>query len=474
MPSLMGRHHIVGLAIALVSLVMLFVLPAASAHAAPTTSTISTSPSPREIVVAGSKLYVLNSGNITVINTVDNSTSTITISSLLGRPDRGVYVPSDGSLWITSYANPGGEVIRIDTATDTVTNRFSGATVSGPSGIVASSSKVYVAMNGSDKIAVFDLGTKTQDADLSYNAASPNNSPFTLALAAGVLYIFQGNSDSVVPWTLSPPSQGATINTGLGAGASLATLAPGGGSIYFGNGSSVSRLDVPGNTVSSVVTGLTSARGLAVSADGTRLYIARSGGVTVLSLPGYSVAGQLSITGGSNGVALPAAGSTLYVSLASAANLTAVGLNPTLSTTNATVDVNVPVSLSAPVATGFWTDPVYSSTSLPPGLSLNTANGVISGTPTVPQAATNVILTATTDTFTRTSTFTITVVDPNAPPPSSGGSERPEEQAVPELARTGFVGHNVGTASLLFAVVGAILMVIAGRLSGARLFGSQR
>jgi hypothetical protein len=51
-------------------------------------------------------------------------------------------------------------------------------------------------------------------------------------------------------------------------------------------------------------------------------------------------------------------------------------------------------------------------------MRLDPVTGEITGTPTVPQAATNVTITATTPMFVRTTIFTITVIDPNAPAPA--------------------------------------------------------
>lgn len=143
----------------------------------------------RDIVAAGTKLFVLNGSNIKVIDTSSepHTISTIDFSSpaLDGALARGVYVATDQSVWVTSYrmgpdvisggvtAREGGEVIRIDARTNTVTHRFCALSGSGlctlspnleaATGITAEGQFVYVAMQAfddtRDSILVFDIGS---------------------------------------------------------------------------------------------------------------------------------------------------------------------------------------------------------------------------------------------------------------------------------------------------------------------------
>ncbi len=141
-----------------------------SAHSSPTTGTIPAGLSGagfKDIIAAGSKLFVLNGSDIKVIDTsVSTPTvSTITFSTpaLDGTLNRAVYVEADQSVWITSYnmgtsgvVRNGGEVIRIDATTNTVTHRFCSrnstgtctlsADMEGLMGIATDGSNVYAVM----------------------------------------------------------------------------------------------------------------------------------------------------------------------------------------------------------------------------------------------------------------------------------------------------------------------------------------
>jgi hypothetical protein len=178
-------------------------------------------------------------------------------------------------------------------------------------------------------------------------------------------------------------------------------------------------------------------------------------------------------------------------------------LNPTVSTTNVSLTLDVARTIAAPTVSNFWKSVSYSSSSLPAELSLNSSTGVISGTPTE-AGVTSVTITATNSTmFTRTSTFSITVVDPNAPPPppptpptppSSGGAPTASSQPIesdpspisqdlerlpidesdsPELAATGVDVSGVGQLSIFALAVGAALALVARRFARRQIFSRR-
>jgi len=446
------------------------------ALASPLSGTIATGTGPSEVILAGTKAYVLNASTITVIDTVTNTLLvTITPPALASSAfDRGVYVPGDGSLWVSRYTATGGQVIRINTVNDEITHTFSGGSageeIAGPSGVAASDTKVYVAMNGNDTIAVFDIANKTRDANLGYNPAGNADSPYRLAVAGTTLYIFQGSRDFVVPWDLAAGSnnQGSGIATGLGGGTTFVTVLPGSSVIYFGAETIVRSLTATDSSLATVLTGLTSTRQITFDPTGSRMFIARGGGITVVQLSDNSVVGTLAVTNGSGGIGVAPSGNHLYLSVGATTNqVSVISLNPTLTTSAAELSINTLSTIPAPVASGFWSNPTYSSTPLPAGLTLNTSTGAIEGTATQ-AGVTMVTITATNPTmFTRTSTFTINVVDPDAPAPSSpasGGTSVSTPAAI-ELAATGFSANGLGQLSLVAVTAGVLLALVARRLA---------
>lgn len=457
--------------------IMLAINTSQAGYAAVTSSTVPLASTPSDVVDAGTKAYVLNADNITVINTVTNAViGTITPASPLAASyfAFGVYVPSDASLWVTRYTESGGNVIRINTADDTITDTFT-SSVAGPSGITASATKIYVAMRFYPaKIAVFDIASKTRESNLNYTGAAPVNdpnystnfSPYILNIVGDTLFIFQGNSSYVVPWTISTGTQGAAFGTGVGAGASYTAVNPAGTYLYVGNGTTVRKILVGTTTNSAVISGLTNTRGVAFSRDGSKVFVTANPNLLVLDAATQSQIGQQP-TGLTDGIAVVDSGRYLYIGLTPTNQLFQVDIDPTLTSSSTSLNVNVSSSISAPISSAFWTNPTYTSTTLPPGLTLDPNTGVISGTPTVAQQATNVTLTATTTMFTRTSTFAITVIDPNAPTPTPTPTVTPTPSVSPAnnlqtpLARTGTDIAPVifsGTAFLLSGVV--ILLIV--------------
>jgi hypothetical protein len=470
------------------------------AAAAASTETISASlvSGQRNIIAVEGFLYVLNQTNIQVVNTATKAVRQITIPAPpIPAPPvnliEGVYLSSDKSLWLTSYTDSGtaGEVLRINTLNDHLADsaewltRFSAGgtnqrTIVGASGIATDGAKIFVSLNGNDSedaIAVFDRATASRDSDLPYTLISnQTNNPGRLAILGGYLYVFQGLWNFVVRCTLTDCTAGLNnqkvIATGFSTsgGSSFAVTNPAASSIYFGRTDEVRKLTLSGTdeTITAVRNDFTNIRGVGFTpsgfADGNWVFIAHGSGVAVLQASNYSTAVG-SLTGTSSGVAVGNGGDYLYV--AAPPDVTRVSLNPTVTYSAENLTLNTNGALAAPEATGFWKTVAYTSTALPAGLSLNSSTGVISGTPTS-AGATSVTVTATNSTmFTRTSTFTITVIDPDAPPPSppASGGVAVSKPAVPELAATGSSANGLGQLGLVAITAGALLALVARRLA---------
>jgi hypothetical protein len=167
-------------------------------------------------------------------------------------------------------------------------------------------------------------------------------------------------------------------------------------------------------------------------------------------------------TGSITGTPTSASGATTYtVTVTDAANATATNtfsltvsgaVAATTAVPSTTLPYNQAVTPFTPVTgsggTGALTYAV--SPTLPAGLSFNTANGQITGTPTVPTAATTFTVTVTdTNSATASSTFSLTVNGPVAATTAVPSSTLPINQAVtPFTPVTGFGG----TGALTYAV----------------------
>ena len=449
-----------------------------SAHSSPTTGTIPAGLSGagfKDIIAAGSKLFVLNGSDIKVIDTsVSTPTvSTITFSTpaLDGTLNRAVYVEADQSVWITSYnmgtsgiVRNGGEVIRIDATTNTVTHRFCSrnstgtctlsADMEGLMGIATDGSNVYAVMQAFDDtrdgVLVFDTGYRPGAAPVSpsrltnlaytvINSGSPaspgTDSPAYPAILNNILYVFQEGPPStnanVVRYVLgSSPVEQSYFNTGVAA-AKYAMTGPD-GFVYFGNADIVKRIDAAGSTTT--VRSAASAGTIGVGftpedhPDGRWLFTGQNGGTRVLlrSSPFTEVG---AVSGLTNPVGVAVLGDFLYLS--TPPTVTRISLNPTIAALDKVLDLNVASTIDAPTTGSFWTSVVFSSTTLPAGLTLDSTTGVISGTPTTIGDTVVTITARDSSMFSRSSSFTISVVGPPAPSPTGSASPSPSGSASP-------------------------------------------
>lgn len=454
--GLVGNKKFLGMGLTVLVSLMMWISPQ-GALAAPSISSLNVGTSPTGIVSAGSKTYVLNASSISVVDSATNALITTITPPALGSSffAEGVYVASDQSVWVTRYAST-GQVLRISTVTDTVTDTFS--SLSGPFGIAASATKIYVALNASDQIAVFDIASKTSNANLNYNSSGNANSPYRLAVAGDKLIIIQGSGAFLVPWTISTATQGSAV--GLSQIIDYdPVVSPDGSTVYFGIDTAVYALNVSTNAVTTYLSGITDARGLALSSDGSVLFIGRQGSIRAVSVSNPNTTlGEATLSSATamdrwqSQISLIDSGQALLVSETSDNKVERISLDPTLVETNSSLPVNQSASITAPTAVGFWSTPVYSSTALPTGLTLDSNTGAISGTPSSAQSPTNVTITATTALFVRTTTFTIEV---------TGITPTPTPTPTPSPASDSSTLANTGV-SVLPTVLIALVLLSAG------------
>ncbi|CAB4904869.1 MAG: hypothetical protein F2808_05765 [Actinobacteria bacterium] len=479
----------------------------AAAHSSPIVGAINAGLSgtgSKDIVAAGAKLFVLNGSDIKVIDTSVSPPTVSTISfsnpGLDGTLNKGVYVGTDQSVWVTSYGmgssgtvREGGEVIRIDATTNTVTHRFCSrsstgtctlSSLEGAMGITTDGSNVYVAMqafnDSRDSILVFDTGYRlggpnvqpSRLANLAYtvvNSSSPaspgTDSPAWLAISGNILYIFQegppNTNANVVRFVLgSSPVAQTYFSTGV-MSATFARTGPD-GFVYFGNADIVKRIDAAGATTTVRSAASAGTIGVAFTPedhpDGRWLFTAQTGGVKALlrSSPFTEVG---SVSGLTNPKGVGVLGDYLY--LATTPTVTQISLNPTIATSDRVLNLDTVSTIDSPPIESFWTSVVFESTTLPAGLTLDPSTGAISGTPTSVGDTVVTITARGSSMFTRSSSFTISVVGPTTPSPPGSADADPNK-----LAATGI---NSGTALIVgliaagLGLAGAASIVIARR-----------
>ena len=125
----------------------------------------------------------------------------------------------------------------------------------------------------------------------------------------------------------------------------------------------------------------------------------------------------------------------------------AAALSPATQTVNGTVGTAI-TATTAFTATNFTATVTYDSDRLPAGLTLNTTTGVISGTPTAAQSATNYTVTGT-DSNRNSATATVTITIAAAP----AAALSPATQTVNGTVGTAITATTAFTATNFTATV---------------------
>ncbi len=350
---------------------------------------VSLSPTPVGVAVAATKVYVVHaSGQVAVI---DRTTRNVTTPLSLGTGLLGVAAnPAGTRLYVGSETN--NVVYVIDTAT---TSAVATIPLPHPRGIAVKpdGSRVYVACNDgtTPRLLSIDTGTNTvlpQQIGLPAGpygvAVSPNGQRVYVSneVAGNVSVIDVVNNLKLADLPLAGLSPRGIVVNRAGTRAYVA---------LFGS-NQVATIDTTANTVvGSANSGGMAPWGIDVSADGSRVYVANSGSNT------------LGVIGTGNGSLI----TTIPVGQQPAAFGRFIEDPPPpppvppvmgdVPDQNGTVGAPFSLALAAYV-TPTNGDPILSyaiaSGSLPAGLSLDTATGVISGTPLLAGAGYSVSVTA--------------------------------------------------------------------------------
>jgi YVTN family beta-propeller protein len=236
-----------------------------------TTTSVGYLPSYIAISRDGSKAYISNYGNNTVM-VIATATNSIVATVQVGHGPDGIAITPDGSrAYVANYSD--NTVSVIDTATNSVT-----ATVTvgrDPYGVTITpdGKKAYVADVYNAAVSVIDTATNTVKATVNVGAA-----PYALAASpvGSKVYVANFNSNSVSVIDTSTNTVVSTI--AVGASPYGVAITPDGSKACVTNyhDNTVSIIDTATNTVSATCAVGTGPIGVAITPDGSQAFVANS------------------------------------------------------------------------------------------------------------------------------------------------------------------------------------------------------
>ncbi|GAA4170260.1 putative Ig domain-containing protein [Gryllotalpicola koreensis] len=385
---------------------------------------VGTSPARIAVTPNGRTAYVTNWISHTV-SIVDTATmrQTGTVSGYTGTGPYGAIVSADGqTLYVADWGS--NSVIVVNTATNTQTGVISGYTGKGPRQLALSpdGTTLYVTNYSNDSVSVISTATKKQTATI---ASFTGQTPDSIALSPDgrTLYVgsigSQGRGLEVIS-TASKKQTGVVSSLSSTPVTGLA-LSSNGAKLYASGNSTISVVDTEMLTKAATVSGVSAdSYGMALSPDGSTLYASLqgpsylAGTVAIIDtatetsstvVAGYTGRSPLGIAALPDGTSLLIANNDS--NSVSVVRTSAASLSPTTQTVTATVGTAI-TPTTALTPSGFSGAVSYSvSPALPAGLSLDTATGVISGSPTRAMAATSYTVTGTDGSLSATSTVSI-------------------------------------------------------------------
>jgi len=366
-------------------------------------------------------------GNIYVTSTTNNAVyiynaagtlqTTLTGATYNFNSPDGITIDNSGNVYVGNGA--GGTVKRISsTGTVTTITGFTRAT-----GLATDAAgNLYVADFSAS--AIYKIAPGGTTAGAAYISVS---GPWDVAInSTGDLYVTVDGPSNNINQIYKYPSGSTTpttvVSTGLNSPRNISIDSK--GNIFFAdcNNGAIKLLNTSG-TVSTIVSGLNTPVGITQDASGNLFYTSFNNNLVYKSTAsGYSISPTLPAGLSFNNYTGVISGTPTVTSPATNYTVTATNGGGS-STAVVNITVNPPVSLSYttplsftagsaiptqfPTTTGNPTS--YSTTGLPAGLTLNTTNGQITGTPTTASAAANYSITATNSTTSATFSINITV-----------------------------------------------------------------
>lgn len=265
-------------------------------------------------------------------------------------------------------------------------------------GILPNGTKLYSASVQRNKVQVFNsslalVATVTDPAFSSLRWALPNPSGSEVWVGFGSTYKIIDSSTDTISRTIS-----ATFGTG-----SLPSFSPDGKYLYTSSGTGLEKVDTAtGLSVATYVgSGLANGTHAAISPDGTYVYVANGSSV-----------GWVNLSNGNKGlITLPVTTPTestktiAWVRKVSPPSI-ALSLNSISTRIGSVINSSYTITNSGGEVASYSISPT-----LPTGLSLNSSNGLIYGTPTITSTMTTYTLTATNVSGAHTANFTLEITE---------------------------------------------------------------
>jgi YVTN family beta-propeller protein len=360
----------------------------APANAVPT-SVIAVGAFPFGIALSpdGATAYVTNNGSGNV-SEIDTATGIRTHTIIVGAGPYGVAVsPNGSSVFVTN--NDDNSVSVIDTATHLVTFTYTASTVpggfAGPYSVAISpdSKTAYVTNNDAGTVSVLDTAAKTLIATIPVGLKA-----FSVTLSPNGATAYVSNNGDHTVSEIDTATNKVTHVINVGNGPYGVAVSPDDSTVYVTNNddNTVETIDVASHLPTFTYhTGFAGPYSVAISPDGANAYVTNNdaGTVSVLDTASKTVAHTIDVGTKPFGIALNALGDKGYVvntgaadnegdSNVSVLSLTALATGtPAEATQGQTFTFAVPGSNVASYAVTAGT--------LPAGLTLDAATGIISG-----------------------------------------------------------------------------------------------
>lgn len=375
---------------------------------------VGSTPTALTISADGSRVYTASYGSqgVSIIDTAEQKLQT-TIAG--GSAMMGIVVTPDRTRAFTADWS-GGAIKVFDLVDNTLIGNVAGYTGYSPRGIAISpdGSRVYTANGGS--VSVIDTATNGQIGTVPTLTGSL---PWgvTVSPDGKRLYVVNYESEDLAVVDLASQQQIARIP--VGDGPRRVAISPDNTRAYVTNGDTdtVSVIDTVALTK---ITDLTVGRlpyGVAVTPDGAHVLVASASTSTVTVIDTADTDTRATVSVGSRPYELAVSpdSRTAYVGSQNTSTVSVISLvprpeiAPASQTLSATAGTEMSAS-SALTAENFGGTVTYTiAPAAPQGLSLNSSTGVLSGTPTTAQAATEYTITGSDGDATATATISLAV-----------------------------------------------------------------